>query len=109
MEKLSAQAQAVLLDMISPAPKGKYFARHGSAPQNGRVFLVSLRGKSVLFCRNKERLMSPEILDQVPHLVPQTLWFKPGWYAGWHYVVGKTTPEASRENGRGDPCAGSEE
>ena len=108
MEKLGKRAQAILLDMICPAPKGKYFARYGQTPERGAVFKVDLRRKTVVFCKSKELLLSPEILAQMPMVPQMKLWTKPGWFAGWYYLVGHRTPEASSESGCRDPIAGSE-
>lgn len=106
MKKLGKREQAILLDMVSPAPHGKYFAKRGHCPEHGRVFKVERRGKTLVFCKSKGRLLSPEILAQVPHVVPQTLRTKPGWFAGWYYLVGQKTPEAENEVRDGDPVAG---
>ena len=107
MEKLGKRAQAILRDMISPAPKGKYFARYRHTPEQGAIFKVDLRRKTIVFCKSKERLLLPEIIEQMP-MVPQMSLWKPGWFAGWYYLVGHRTPEANSEKGCKDPIAGSE-
>ena len=95
MKKLGKQVQAVLEEMILPAPKGRYFERRGKSPARGKVFKIEMRGLTVVFTRDKAKLLSSEILAQVPHVAPQTKWMKPGWHAGWYYLCGRDKPEAN--------------
>lgn len=95
MKKLGKRAQAILEEMLLPSPKGKYFAKRGRSPNRGQVYKVEMRGLTIVFTRDKVKLLSPEILAQVPHVAPQTKWMKPGWYAGWYYLSGRVKPEAN--------------
>lgn len=95
MKKLGKKARAVLEDMMLPSPNGRYFAQRGKSPERGKVFKIEMHGQTIVFARDKARLLSPEILAQVPHVAPQTLWMKTGWYAGWYYLLGRSKPEAN--------------
>jgi len=107
MRKLSKAEKAVLLDMIAPMPKNRYFRDRGNAPRKSLVFKICSQRGTMLFTRTRSFLFTGTVRTELPSARPTGADVWPEWYAGFWYIADAAEADNGRNTGSSSSAKGS--